>query len=301
MTTSGPTAPGPAPGDPDTWTCPDTGKTFCTGATPTPRSRLLAAPPHIVLVAPPIQYAYVPKKRSNFGNDRYGDCVSAEEAFAKTCLNPEIDIDQLNTVCIAWARQHGVLNGAALDEVLDWMAEKGYQIGPQLYNDGPKSGVDFSNEVVLKSAIAQGPVKVAIAAGALPGGAGSQDGWYSLSTHNHRTDHSTTICGYGTAKWCYEQLNVPLPSGLTADTPGYLHYTWSTIGFVSHDWIMGTVDEAWLRNPTTLGVPPLPTPTPNPTPGPGPVPPPGPQQPIDINITANIAPGQYVLVPKITP
>jgi hypothetical protein len=301
MTTSGPVPPAPVSGAPNTWTCPTTQRVFCTGAQPTPRARLLSAPPHIVLVAPPLQMAYVPKKRSMFHNDRYGICVTAEEAFAKTCINPEIDIDQLNAECFAWASAHRVLNGASLDEVLDWMAEKGFQISAQLYNDGPKSGVDFSNEVVLKSAIAQGPVKVAIAAGALPGGAGSEDGWYSLSTHNRRTDHSTTICGYGTADWLYGQLNKPLPSGLPASTPGYLMYTWSTIGFVSHDWIMGTVDEAWVRNPTTIGIPPLPTPNPPPPPGPGPIPPPGPQQPIDINITANIAPGQYVLIPKITP
>ncbi len=254
---------------PADWTCPDTGKTFFTGAAPTSRAKLLAAVPFFPLAAPPERVAYVPKYRSNYGNDRYGICVTAEEAFAKSCYDQIIPDD----VVIPWARAHGVLNGASLDGVLEDMFEKGFQVGLQLYNDGRASGVDYSNETILQAAIASGPVKIAIASGALPGGAGSRDGWFSLSTNNRRTDHSTSLCGYGTADWLYQQLNVPLPSGLPASTFGYLQYTWSTIGFVSHKWIMGTVDEAWVRNPTTIGVPPLvPPPPPGPTPPPGPSP-----------------------------
>jgi hypothetical protein len=282
---------------PADWTCPETGNKFPTGATPTPREKLLSTAPFIPLEAPPPQIAYVPKARSNFGNDRYGVCVTSEEAFAKTCTNPEIDVDQLEQIVIAWARSHGVLNGAMLDEVLDWMYARGFQVGPQLYNDGAKAGVDFSNETILQAAIAQGPVKIAIAAGALPGGAGSRDGWFALSTSNRRTDHSTSLCGYGTADWLYQQLGVALPSGLPGSTFGYLQYTWSTIGFVTHKWIMGTVDEAWVRNPTTVGVPPLPAPTP-PTP---PVPPPGPTPDVfEVEFKNGPLKGQWVLFPKTT-
>ena len=268
---------------PAIWTDPGNSSiTFPTGATPTPRSRLLKARPFVPpAMAVPSEIAYVPKYRSVFGNDRYGDCVSAEEAFAKTCVNPEMfnsqaAVDQLSDVCIAWARSHGVLNGASLDEVLDWMFQKGYQIGPQLYNDGAKLGVDFSNEGLLKSAIAQGPVKIAISASSLPSGAGSQDGWYSLSSRPRGSDHSTTLCGYGTVEYCYDQLKLPVPSGIAPHTPGYLHYTWRTIGFVTWGYITGgAVEEAWLRQPTTIGIPPLPGPTPpgpDPDPGPSPTP-----------------------------
>ena len=241
---------------------------FPTGASPTPRHLLARAVPFFApLAAPPAQVAYVPKYRSMFGNSQYGDCVSAEEAFAKTCVNPEIFnsqaiVDQLSSVCITWARSHGVLNGASLTEVLDWMFEKGYQIGPQLFNDGQKLAVDYGNEATLQAAISQGPVKLAIGAGALPGGAGSQDGYYALTSRNYSSDHSTTLCGYGPVEYCYQQLGLPVPSGIPANTPGYLHYTWSTIGFVTHAWIMGATDEAWVRNPTTVGVPPLAPPIP---------------------------------------
>jgi hypothetical protein len=258
---------------PDNWTCPDTGKVFLTGASPSPRHALLGAMPFVPIGSPPPQVAYVPKYRSNFGNDRYGVCVTAEEGFAKSCNSPEIEIPE-QTV-ISYARSNNELNGANLSSVLSEMARHGFQVGSQLYNDGSASGVDFSNETILQSAIAQGPVKIAIAAGSLPGGAGSQDGWFSLSSRSRNTDHCVSLCGYGPAEWLYQQLGLPIPNSALAGRSGYLLYTWSTIGFVTHDWIMGTTDEAWVRNPTTIGVPPLtpPPPPPGPTPVPTPVPP----------------------------
>lgn len=291
---------------PATWTCPDTGRVFQTGAISTPKHRLLSAmpfvPPHMAV---PDHVAYVPKFRSMFGNSTYGDCVSAEEAFSKTCVNPEsfdsqAAVDELSSVCIAWARSHGVLNGAALDEVLDWMAQKGYQIGSQLFNDGGKLGVDYSNKDTLRAAIAQGPVKIALSASSLPGGAGSQDGWYSLSSRSRGSDHSTTLCGFGSVEFCYDALKLPVPSAIPPNTPGYLHYTWSTIGFVNDAWVQGgAVDEAWLRQPTTIGVPPLTPPTPVPVP-PGPTPGPGPSPlAFDFTVPMQFVPGKtYVMIEK---
>jgi hypothetical protein len=284
---------------PDSWVCPETGKTFKTGSKPTSRSKLLAAIPFMPMAAAPSQIAYVPKYRSNFGNDRYGDCVTAEEGFAKSCalpgVQPEIQIPEQTVIDLA--RRNGDLNGADLGDVLDKLARKGFVVGGQEYRDGPKQGVDYENESVLQAAIAVGPVKIAIAAGALPGGAGSRDGWFSLSARSRNTDHCTALCGFGTAEWLYQQLGVPLPSGLAASTPGYLQYTWSTIGFVNHDWIMGTVEEAWIRTPCTIGIPPLTPPTP-PTPplppGPGPSP-----VMIPITIPAPLPAGDYVLVQRL--
>ncbi len=260
------------------WVDPESGTHFPVGALPTPRHLLAKAVPFFAPVgaAPPEHVGgRVPKFRSMFGNDRYGDCVSAEEAFTKTSVNPELfnsqsAVDQLSTVCIAWARSHGVLNGASLDYVLDSMYEKGFQLGPQLFNDGPKLAVDYSNVETLKAAIALGPVKLAIGSGALPGGAGSRDGAYALTSRNYSSDLSTTLLDYGTVEYCFGQLNLPVPSGIPAGTFGFLHYTWATIQFVTIEWIRGATDEAWLRNPTTVGVPPLAPPVP-PTP---PTPPP---------------------------
>ena len=45
-----------------------------------------------------------------WGNAIDGDCVTAEEAFAKACAQPEIFIPDAEAV--AWATAGGFLNGA---------------------------------------------------------------------------------------------------------------------------------------------------------------------------------------------
>jgi hypothetical protein len=238
---------------------------FLRGAIPTPRHKLAAAMPFsplaLGLEAPPPQCAYVPAKLDVWGNSTYGDCVSAEEAFAKACNVPEIFLSA--DVVISWARKHGFLNGADLVEVMDAVAKNGFVVGSQEYKDGGHQSVDFSNEPILQAALAEGPVKIGIDAGALPSGAGNQQGWYAQGGRSMKNeDHCVGLAGYGPAEWLYGQLGVPTPSALPASKSGYLLFTWSTIGFVDHDWIMSTVGEAWVRNPTTVGVPPLPDPVP---------------------------------------
>ncbi len=247
-------------------------KKFARGAKPTPRHKLLAAPQYKASVAAPAQVAIVPKQLDMWGNDEYGDCVSAEEAFAKACYSPEIFIPAATVV--AWAQKRGYRDGADLTEVMDSMRSDGFVVGTQKYNDGGYASVDYSTESVLQNAIAAGPVKIGIDADALPSGAGNDQGWYALGKGSFRNeDHCVALCGYGTATYLYGQLGVPLPAALTGKS-GYLLYTWSTIGFVDHAWIMSTVGEAWVRSPTTVGVPPLAPPTPpvppvppGPTPG----------------------------------
>lgn len=240
---------------------------YARGARPSPRHALCAATPFRPARAALPQVAYVPKQLSFWGNQTDGDCVTAEEFFAKDATGyflPE-------SLAIAWASAHGVLNGAALDQVLDWMVNDGPVVGNQHYNDGPKQSVDYSNEAVLQAAIDQGPVKIAIDANALPQNAGPPNGWYATGSKQYpNTDHCVSIAGHGPTNWLYQQLNMPMPGGLPP--VGYLLFTWSSIGFVDHAWIMGTCVEAWVRNPTTVGIPPLgPTPPPPPPP-PGPTP-----------------------------
>lgn len=245
---------------------------FKTGAIPSSAAAILAADVFEPFVSAPDRHAWIPAKLSVWNNSQYGDCVTAEEAFAKATYEPEIFID--TSVVVDWARRHGVLNGATLDEVLDAMVSDGFQVGSQRYNNGKKLAVRYDSEADLKSALEQGPVKIAIASNALPREAGNHMGWFALGTGQRyrNTDHCVALCGYGPAGWLYEQLKVPLPSALKADQQGYLLFTWGTIGFVDHAWIMSTCVEAWLRQPTTVGVPPLPPPTP-PTPPVPPMPP----------------------------
>lgn len=232
------------------------------GAIPTPIHRILAAAPFRAVEAP-VQFAIVPAKLDVWGNSTYGDCVSAEEAFAKACYNPEIFIDA--SVVIAWAKKHGYLNGAMLPDVMNSMQKDGFAVGSQQYNDGPYAGVNFGDETTLQAALAQGPVKIGIDASALPSGAGNASGWYKTGGGNFRnTDHCVALSGYGPAGFLFDQLKVTIPSALSSSSFGYLLYTWATIGFVDHAWLMGTCTEAWLRSPTTMGVPPLPGPKPKP-------------------------------------
>ena len=248
----------------DSWTCPEKGKVFMTGARPSTAAQLKSAPVFHAPGTPPKHVAYVPKVRSMYGNDKFGDCVTAEEAFAKSCwiagVQPEIDIPE--PTVIDWARQRGLLHGADLGNVCDLMAKEGFRVKEQLYNDGGKRLVDFRDESTLKAAIAMGPVKVAIPARGLPAGAGSRDGWHAQGGRGGGSDHCVALCGYGRADWLYGELGVPVPTGLKAETEGYLLYTWSTIGFVDYAWVKAYVTEAWLRVPTTIGEPPLSPPHP---------------------------------------
>ena len=97
-----------------------------------------------------------------WGNDVHGDCVTAEEAFAKACNNPEIFIS--DSEVIAWATRHGVLEGANLTQVMTWMQNDGFPDGWSTEDDGPYYSVNWTNAATLQSAIFQGPVKIGIAA-----------------------------------------------------------------------------------------------------------------------------------------
>lgn len=227
---------------------------FQRGARPTPRHKLCGATPHVVKAAPPAQVSYIPKQLDMWGNDQYGDCVSAEEAFAKATHDPEIFIPTRTVT--DWASQGGFLNGADLTEVMDAMIKSGFVVGAETYDDGSYTSVDYSNEAILQSAIALGPVKIGIDANALPDGAGNQQGWAAFGGRPGQysnEDHCVALAGYGPIDWLAKQLGVSSPPGGPAN--GYLLYTWSTIGIVDHAWIMSTCGEAWLRNPTTVQVP----------------------------------------------
>lgn len=257
---------------------------FMTGAKKSPRSKLLAAVPFRAVAAPPPQFAVVPPKLDVWGNSTYGDCVSAEEAFAKAWWAVNCGLSELfaaEAEVVAFARRFGYLNGATLTEVMDTMARYGMSIGAATFKDGGYAGVDYSDEGVLKSALTVGPVKIAIDAAALPNDAGNRNGWHDAGGSVGQypdTDHCVGLGGYGPASYLFGLLGVPVPSGVNPGTVGYLLFTWGTLGFVDHAWIMSTTTEAWVRNPTTVGQSPAPAPGPVPLP-PAPIPNPDPPVP----------------------
>ena len=250
------TAPRTSPPD---WTPRPPGTVHKRGARPSPLHKLMAATPFVPSGTTPAQFGRVPGRLSFWDNNVDGDCVSAEEACKCAANDPEIFIPDAEVV--SWARAGGFLNGADLSEVMDAMARKGFVIGSQEYRDGPHQTVDFSTESILQAALYQGPVKIAIDSSTLPSGAGNEQGWVATSCQGRGSDHCVGLLAYGTAVYLFGLLGVPLPSSLPPTQNGYLLFTWSTIGFVTHQWIMGTTTEAHVRMPSTVGIPPLPDPT----------------------------------------
>ena len=229
------------------------------GAIPSPRSVLAAATPHVALVGAPPNFVVIPKQISFWGNYDNGDCVTAEEAFAKACNDPEIFISEDEV--ITWATKHGVLNGAGLPQVMTWMQNDGFPDGLLTQDDGPYYSVDWTNAGTLQSAISQGPVKIGVAGDQLDntwhaaGGsaAGGVSGWFATGyTDDADEDHCVTLCGYGSMSWLAQQLRVQVPAGIDGTQPGYALFTWDSIGIIDVPSVMAITQEAWLRQPTTV-------------------------------------------------
>ncbi len=232
-------------------------KTLKRGAIPSPRSALAASTPHRVRVGAPPQLLTRPQQISMWGNDVHGDCVTAEEAFAKACNNPEIFITDQEV--IAWATAHGVLEGAYLTQVMTWMQTDGFLEGQAVYDDGPYQSVDWTDAAVLRSAIAQGPVKLGVAADQIETAywtTNGQTGWFGTGFHSDASeDHCVSLCGYGTIAWLASQLGVSVPAGVDGTKPGYAMFTWDSIGVIDVPSMTAVTHEAWLRVPTTITQP----------------------------------------------
>lgn len=273
---------------------PNPQKKFQRGAKPTPRHLLFKIKPFI---APPIsvaEFAIVPKKLDTWNNAQYGDCVTAEEAYAIAHYSSQLGLEEIFVTAeevVRWCRQHGYLNGAYLTEVMDTLQHQPLRTPVMECLCGDYSGVDYSDEELLAKAICVGPVKIAIDADALPPNAGNIQGWYALGDRRYQnTDHCVSLTGHGSAEFLYSKLGVPRPREVDARQEGYLLFTWGTVGFVTHPWLMGTCTEAYVRDPTTKNLPaPAPPAPPGPGPGPGPGPMPWPTLPPWLLIILRIA------------
>lgn len=254
-------------------------KHFPRGAKPTARHRLMSAPrfsPHYA----PASFGVIPPKLQYWGNDQYGDCVSAEEAAAKAIysLYPGMGSTELlipDQTLISWASANGYLNGADLTDVMTTMANPGIVVSGTTYTDGAYAAVDWTNPTTLSSAISDGPVKIGVASAQFDNvaGVGENNGWWMTGfTPDSNEDHCVCLCGYGTAQQLATMMGVAVPSGINPSTQCWLLFTWSTIGIIDNASLQAICGEAWLRTPTTPQQVPTPTPTPNPTPTPTPTP-----------------------------
>lgn len=223
------------------------------GAIPSARHRLAGAQPHSIIGVTPPQVIYAPNQLSFWGNNRFGDCVTAEEAFAKACSKPTILISE--SEAIQWATQNSFLGGAVLIDVLDLMQASGFQQNGQTYDDGPNTSVDWTNAAMLRNAIAQGPVKLGVAADQLDAVWENHptNGWLATGfVPDSAEDHCVSLCGYGSFSWLAGQLGVAVPASVNGETQGYAMFTWDSIGIIDHLSMVAITHEAWLRNPTTL-------------------------------------------------
>ncbi len=248
------------------------------GAIPTPRHQLAAAIPFRGGAAP-TSFGVVPSQLSYWGNNQYGDCVPCEEAFAKAAWSvmagyPELFIS--DAILEAWAQHGGFLNGALLPDVMTAMATNGIAVDGVTYTDGPARSVDYTDWATLTAAIAQGPIKIGVAADQLQGTVGTVNGWVGTGWHaDSNEDHCVSLCGYGTFQECFGFLKLPVPAVPNAGAQWLLLFTWNTIGVVDFASMQAIAGEAWLRNITTPQQPvltppapvPVPVPTPTPTPG----------------------------------
>jgi len=224
------------------------------GAFPSPRHRLASATPHKAVAAPP-QFLWFPAKLSMWGNATYGDCCSAEEAAAKATNLPEIFIPDADL--IAWASANGFLNGATLIDVIDAMVSSGIVLNGVTYKDGPPNSVDWTDAPTVQSAIAQGPIKIGVAADQLEAIVPDPptNGWVGTGfSEDSNLDHCTGLLGYGPFSWLAGQLGADA-SKLPADTPCYAMFSWSSVGILDIPSFLAITGEAWLRSPTNVVVP----------------------------------------------
>jgi hypothetical protein len=260
---------------------------FPRGAKPTPQARKDTIVKHVVVKTTPTSLFMVPKQLSMWLNDTFGDCVTAEEAAAKAAYSILMGQSELfipDSVVQTWARANGDLNGALLPDVMNQMSASGFNVNGTIYGDGPYTSVDYTTPATLTNAIAQGPIKIGVASSQFNNiqGVGSVNGWFMTGftqANPNDEDHCVSLFGFGTLGQCFQVLGVPVPSNVKDPTaPGYLLFTWSTIGVIDQPSMLAVTFEAYLRSPTTVvgGGPAPPSPNPNPQPNPQPTPTPTP-------------------------
>jgi len=183
-------------------------KVYKVGMTPSSRHALANAIPHHTLQAAlpaPAKFLMWPSKMDVWGNDQFVDCVTAEEAFAKATAAPKVFLS--DKIIEGWAKEHGVLGGGILHDVLVAMEKSGFKTSDAIYNNGPAHTVDWKNPERLHQAISSsGPVKIGVAAaqfllkdrGIYGVVTGEESGWamYQLR-QDEDYDHCVSLCGYG--------------------------------------------------------------------------------------------------------
>ena len=194
----------------------------------------------------PAYYLWLPQTLSYWLNNVDGDCVTAEEAAAKATTGILISDAEVER----WAQRNGVLNGADTYDVLQLMTTAGFQQDGNTYNDGPATSVDFTDLPTLQNAIAQGPLKVTVAATQLENTVGTVNGWLGEGfSQDSSYDHNISAFGFGTVAQLLQFLGGTLPMGVDGTKPGIAVFTWDTIGVLDYQSFVNITSDASLRTP----------------------------------------------------
>jgi hypothetical protein len=228
---------------------------FPSGEFPTPDRELAAAQPYKPQDAAPESFLAWPREIGFWGNEKAGNSMWAEEAFAKACAEPRVFLPA--EVVLSAARECGSSNFSA------FLQTEGFRMEREAYLDGPFRAVDWTNATSLHSAIANtGPVKIGVASANLASSPQGQvtpgmSGWatYGLPA-GPPEDHCASLCGYGPLAALVDLferhgVHVNLPSGMPAGLC-YAMFTWGSIGIVDRQSLLNISGEAWVRNPTTI-------------------------------------------------
>jgi hypothetical protein len=219
--------------------------------------------PHIPdpKISVPPSFLMWPVQMSSWNNYIYGDCVTAEEAFAKATAAPQTFIPE--DVVVKWAGDHGYLNGAYLTAVMTTMQSQGFPYNTKTYDDGPYNSVNWANPATLASAIySQGPVKIGVGAEDFqsnPNGlvTPGTSGWAMYNYPKNLTeDHCVSLCGYGNLNdlvglFHQHGVSVHAPVGMPTGLC-YAMFTWNSIGIIDQQSMLNMTYEAWIRIPVTI-------------------------------------------------
>ena len=233
------------------------------GAILTSRAELAAATPHVPdpKISLPPSFLMWPVQMSFWGNYSNGDCVTAEEAFAKATAAPQMFFSEATV--IAWATAHGYLNSAHLPDVMTAMQTDGFPLNASKYDDGSYKSVNWTNAGTLQSAISSyGPVKIGVGAEDFQSNAHglvtlAKSGWAMYNyPQNQPEDHCVSLCGYGTlaelvALFKQHDVTVTVPNGMPTGLC-YAMFTWNSIGIIDQQSMLNMTYEAWIRNPVTI-------------------------------------------------
>lgn len=228
---------------------------------PTPRDIIEAAPKYVADTqqALPTSYLVWPSQLSYWDNNVDGDCVTAEEAFAKILVAPYAFLSDGEV--ISWADQYNFENGANLYDVMTTMQTQGIHFNGGMLYDGSPSTVVWTDPQQLQSAIYNsGPVKMGVAAEnfqsnqhpVTPG----KDGWALYGYPSGLAeDHCIGLCGYGSLSdliglFKSQGVNISQSSGMPGGT-WYAAFTWNSVGIIDEQSLINMTGEAWVRSPVT--------------------------------------------------